>query len=260
MVLDRAVTRVFPTGAVMALTHQIVRVDSKDAIDRWGEVAVPAGAELLTVRTHKRDGSTREPEEIAGKETISAADLEIGDFVEWEYLETHAPSAAFAPGFLGERFFFQSFEAPLARSELVVIAPAALTLEIDERAGAPRAEGRLAADGTRVTSFSATGAPQLFAGAGCGAADRVRPLGAGVERRRLDAVGPLPGRGAARRRSARRRRCGPGGQALAARRGPGPRARARRRWSAWVTDTIEGTEDFARARQLLAGAGAGQPD
>ena len=35
MVLDRAVTRVFPSGAVMTLTHQIVRVDSKDAIDKW---------------------------------------------------------------------------------------------------------------------------------------------------------------------------------------------------------------------------------
>src|SRR4029078_7146577 len=120
------------------LTHQIVRVDSKDAIDRWGEVAVPAGAELLTGRTRKRDGSRREPEEIAGKEAISAADLEIGDYVEWEYVETHAPSSAFAPGFLADRVFFQSFEAPLDRSELVVIAPAALALDIDPRAGAPR--------------------------------------------------------------------------------------------------------------------------
>ena len=163
MVLDRAVMRVFPSGATMTLTHQIVRVDSKDAIDRWGEIAVPAGAEILTLRTHKPDGSTREPEEIAGKETISAADLAIGDYVEWEYLETRAPSTAFAPGFLADRFYFQSFDAPLARSELLLVTPAGVSMELDRRAGAPRGESRAAADGTRVTSFVATRVPQLFA-------------------------------------------------------------------------------------------------
>ena len=155
MVLDRAVMRVFPSGAAMTLTHEIVRVDSKDAIDAWGEIAVPAGAEILTLRTHKRDGSTREPEEIAGKETISAADLAIGDYVEWELLETHAPSAAFAPGFLADRFFFQSFDAPMARSELVLVVARRAGARARRAAPARRAPQRRAwrADGARVTSF-----------------------------------------------------------------------------------------------------------
>jgi tetratricopeptide (TPR) repeat protein len=163
IVLDRGVTRVFPSGATMVLTHEIVRVDSKDAIDRWGEIEVPAGAEILTLRTHKPDGSTREPEEIAGKDSVSAADLAIGDYVEWELLETHAPSEAFAPGFLGERFYFQSFDAPIARSEMVLVTPSALHVEIDRHADAPAPQVRPAADGTRVTSFTATAVPQLFA-------------------------------------------------------------------------------------------------
>ncbi|HVY39101.1 MAG TPA: tetratricopeptide repeat protein, partial [Polyangia bacterium] len=161
--LDRDVTRVFPTGATMTLTHEIVRVDSKDAIDRFGEIAVPSGAEILTLRTHKRDGTTREPEEIAGKETVSAPDLQVGDYVEWELLETHAPAAAFAPGFLGDRFYFQSFDAPIARSELVLIVPAALPVALDARAGAPRAADGAGPDGTRVMTFVAAGVPQLFA-------------------------------------------------------------------------------------------------
>ncbi len=163
MVLDRSVTRVFGSGATMSLTHEIVRVDSKDAIDRWGEIEVPAGAEILTLRTHKADGTTREPEDIAGKESVSAADLAIGDYVEWELLETHAPSEAFAPGFLSERFFFQSFDAPIARSELVLVTPAGLPIAVDARAGAPRPEKRLAADGAQLTTFVATDVPQLFA-------------------------------------------------------------------------------------------------
>ena len=163
MVLDRAVTRVFGSGATMSLTHEIVRVDSRDAIDRWGEIEVPANAEILTLRTHKADGTTREPEEIAGKESVSAADLAIGDYVEWELLETHGPSEAFAPGFLAERFFFQSFDAPIARSELVLVTPAGLPIAVDARAGAPTPEERRAADGAQLTTFVATNVPQLFA-------------------------------------------------------------------------------------------------
>lgn len=163
MVLDRAVTRVFGSGATMTLTHEIVRVDSKDAIDRWGEIEVPANAEILTLRTHKSDGTTREPEEIAGKESVSAADLAIGDYVEWELLETHGPSEAFAPGFLVERFFFQSFDAPIARSELVLVTPAGVSLAFDARAGAPKGEEHPGADGARITTFVAINVPQLFA-------------------------------------------------------------------------------------------------
>ena len=47
MVLDRAVMRIFPDGTVMTLTHQIVRVDSKDAVDKWAEIAVPRLVRLL---------------------------------------------------------------------------------------------------------------------------------------------------------------------------------------------------------------------
>jgi tetratricopeptide (TPR) repeat protein len=163
MVLDRAVTRVLAGGASLTLTHEIVRVDSKDAIDRWGEIQVPAGAEILTLRTYKPDGTTREPEEIAGKESVSAPDLAIGDYVEWELLETRGPSEAFAPGFLGDRFYFQSFDAPIARSELVLVTPPGMPLSFDPRAAAPGPKIQTASDGARVTTFAATAVPQLFA-------------------------------------------------------------------------------------------------
>jgi tetratricopeptide (TPR) repeat protein len=163
VVLDRSVARVFPSGAQMVLTHEIVRVESKDAIDRWGEVEVPEGAEILTLRTHKPDGSTREPEEIVGKETISAADLAAGDYVEWETLETRSPSDAFGPGFLGDRFFFQSFDAPLDRSEFLLITPAGMKVELDRRAGPPEPVLAPGPDGTTVATFAAKNVAQLYA-------------------------------------------------------------------------------------------------
>ena len=164
----------------MTLTHQIVRVDSKDAVDKWAEIAVPPGAEILTLRTHKRDGSTREPEEIAGKEAISAADVAIGDYIEWEYLDTRPPSAAFAPGFLVDRFFFQSFDAPMARSELLLVSPAGVELELDSRAGAPAPAD--AGRGRRHARHQLSGGGRAAAvrGARRGAGDRVRALGARV--------------------------------------------------------------------------------
>ncbi len=176
VVLDRSVTRVFPSGAEMTLTHEIVRLQSKDAIQKWGEVSVPEGAEVLTLRTHKVDGTTREPEEVAGKDAISAADLAIGDYLEKETLEISPPREAFAPaqagarpGYLGDRFYFQSFDAPLDRSEYLLVTDpeTADALHIDARAGAPAPDrGPPRRRGGRaevVTSFVATRVPQLFA-------------------------------------------------------------------------------------------------
>jgi hypothetical protein len=194
VVLDRTVTRVFPDGAELTLTHEIVRVQSKDAIEKWGEVSLPERAEVLTVRTHKADGTTREPEEVAGKESVSAADLAIGDYVEKETLELRAPDEAFlgaargprpgpksvkasgetsgaTSGYVGERFYFQSFDAPLDRTEFLVVTDAdeAARLSWDVRAGAPEAVETLTQPSggpgsrLRITTFARQAVPQRFA-------------------------------------------------------------------------------------------------
>lgn len=163
VVLDRAVERVFPDGSRLMLTHTISQVLSKDAIEHVGEVQVPDGAEVLALRTRKADGTLREAEEIAGKHTISAPDLEPGDFVEWETLESKAPRDAFAPGFVGERFYFQSFDSPLDRTEYVFVAPPDMLLDVNARAGAPAPSETHSSDGTRILTFAARGQPQVFA-------------------------------------------------------------------------------------------------
>ena len=163
VVLDRAVERVYPDGARLILTHSITQVLSKDALESVGEIHVPEGAEILVLRTRKADGTSREAEEIAGKSTISAPELGVGDFVELETLESKEPSLAYAPGFVGERFYFQSFEAPLDRSEYVLVAPEEIPLDVDRRAEAPPATTTVARDGTRVLTFLVHDRPQIFA-------------------------------------------------------------------------------------------------
>ncbi|HEY0706963.1 MAG TPA: tetratricopeptide repeat protein [Polyangia bacterium] len=163
LVLDRTVMRVLEDGTQLVLTHNIVNVKGKDGITRWGEVAVPPNAEILTLRTIKSDGSTREPEEISGKETISAPDLAPGDFVEWETIEYRPPVDNLAPGFLTDRFYFQSVELPLHLSELVLVVPRDHPVDLDARAGAPKAVESAGPEGTRMLTFTARHMAQLFA-------------------------------------------------------------------------------------------------
>ncbi len=162
VVLDRAVERAYSDGTRLILTHSITQVLSKDAIEAVGEVHIPEGAEVLVLRTRKADGRSREAEEISGKSSISAPELEVGDFVESETLEVKEPSVAFAPGFVGERFYFQSFDAPLDRSEYLLVAPTSIPLDVDRRADAPAPTTSLAGDGTRVLTFAVRGNPQVF--------------------------------------------------------------------------------------------------
>ncbi len=162
IVLDRTVTRVFSTGARITLTHNIIQVLQKSGIDKWGEVQIPDGADVLTLRTIKADGSTREPEEIGGKDSISAPDLEPGDFVEFEYVDPSGAPAAFPNGFLAERFFFRSFDAPLDKSEYLLVTPSGMPVILDSRAGAPAvvlAKG----PGVDLRTFSDVHCPQTFA-------------------------------------------------------------------------------------------------
>jgi hypothetical protein len=137
--LDRTVVRVLPTGARLTLTHNIIRVLTKDGLAKFGEVTIPEGADVLTLRTVKADGSTREPEEIPDKDTVSAPDLEVGDYVEFEYVDRDEPQPAFPGGFLAERFYFASADAPLDRSEYLLIVPATMELQLDARG--PEKEG-----------------------------------------------------------------------------------------------------------------------
>jgi tetratricopeptide (TPR) repeat protein len=162
IVLDRTVTRVYPTGARLTLTHNIIQVLAKDGLDKFGEVKIPDGADVLLLRTVKRDGSTREPEDIAGKDSVSVPDLEVGDYVEFEYVDPSSAPAAFPGGFLSERFYFRSFDAPLDRSEYVVVTPQSMALQIDARGDAPQPTVERK-EGLAVRTFAMTKMAQVIA-------------------------------------------------------------------------------------------------
>ena len=140
LVLDYTVRRNYADGSALELTHNIVRVQSQEAVDEHGEFALPQGATLYRIRTLKADGRVLEPERVAGKDTLSFPELRPGDALEFEYVRA-LPTMDLSPGgFLGDRFYFRGFDVPYDRSEYVVVAPRAMPLMIDPRGPAPTLE------------------------------------------------------------------------------------------------------------------------
>ncbi|HEY6101552.1 MAG TPA: hypothetical protein VIW03_19090, partial [Anaeromyxobacter sp.] len=129
MVLDAAAVELEPGGAAVDRTHQVIHVLDQHGVEQFGEVQVPAGAEVLTLRTHKPDGRTLEPERGGdGKGSTSLAGLEPGDYVELEYLRGTRGDGT---GFAADPFFFRAEGSRLFRSSYAVSAPAGLGLELD---------------------------------------------------------------------------------------------------------------------------------
>jgi hypothetical protein len=100
---------------------------------------VPEGARLLSLHTIKADGTRLEPDSIPGKSTWSLPNLAPGDYLEFEFVRGESPSAGFPGGFLGDRFYFKSFEVPFHHSELTVVLPASMKPVLDPRGPLPEA-------------------------------------------------------------------------------------------------------------------------
>jgi len=149
LVFDYTVYRVFEDGSMLELTHNIYRLQSQEAVDAMGEFHVPDGAHMLTLQTVKADGTRLEPDEIAGKETISFPNLSTGDYIEFEYVRGRGAPAGYPDGFVGDRFYFRNYETPFDLSQLTVVVPDDVELAIDPRGPAPETETTVE-DGTRM--------------------------------------------------------------------------------------------------------------
>lgn len=155
LVFDYTVVRVFPDMSSIALTHQIYKLQSEEAVDGQGEFSPPPGATMLKLQTIKPDGRILEPDLIEGKETISLPNLAVGDYVEQEYLRVLDPPSGIPGGLLGDRFYFASFELPFDRSELVVLLPEGMDVTVDPRGPAPETERRTV-DGHTLLRWAVT--------------------------------------------------------------------------------------------------------
>jgi len=146
-VLDYAAVWVHSDGSSRMLEHEIVRVQSDEGISKFAEQR-PLGGLVLNMRVIKRDGRTLEPEQVAGKPTVTFPHLEVGDYIETEHVQG-APAEERGRTYVGMRWFFREEDVAYARSEFVLIAPRHRPLEIEITGQVPEPE--LTRDGLFVT-------------------------------------------------------------------------------------------------------------
>ena len=128
-VLDYAAVWVHADGSSRMLEHEIVRIQSAEAISKFSEQDRLEGL-VLAQRVIKRNGRTLEPEPVAGKPTVTFPHLEIGDYIETEHVVA-SPALEHGRFYGGMRWFFREENVAYARSEFVLIAPRERALDLE---------------------------------------------------------------------------------------------------------------------------------
>ncbi len=129
-ILDYAAVWVHSDGSSEMLEHEIVRMQSQEAVDRESEQKPPDGL-VLRFRVIKPDGSILEPEPVAGKPTLTLPHLEVGDYFEMEHITAFPSDGAKGKRYRGPHWFFREADKGYWRSEFVVLAPKDRPVEIE---------------------------------------------------------------------------------------------------------------------------------
>jgi tetratricopeptide (TPR) repeat protein len=142
-VLDYAAVWVHADGSSRMLEHEIVRVQSAEAIGKLAEQRKLDGL-VLHMRVIKKDGRVLEPEEVAAKPTVTFPHLEVGDYIETEHITSLVGDGRKGVSYQGPHWFFREANIAYARSEFIVIAPKSrpLTFETLGNVPAPKVEER----------------------------------------------------------------------------------------------------------------------
>ncbi len=135
-VLDYSALWVHPDAESEMLEHEILRIQSQEAIGEESEQSPPTGL-VLHLRVIKPDGSILEPEVVAGKQTLSMPHLEVGDYVEIEHISQQAGDGEKGQRYHGPEWFFREPEKGYWRSEFVAVTPKGRTLEVETRGNVP---------------------------------------------------------------------------------------------------------------------------
>jgi hypothetical protein len=134
-ILDYAALWVRADGSSRMLEHEIIRVQSAEAISTFAEHRALEGL-VLHMRVIKQDGSTLEPEFVSGKPTVTFPHLEVGDYIETEQV-VFSPGEGHGLVYTGPRWFFREENVGYARSEFVVISPENRELVVETTGAVP---------------------------------------------------------------------------------------------------------------------------
>jgi hypothetical protein len=156
-ILDRAAVWVRSDGSSRMLEHEIVRIQSEEAISRFAEQERSKGL-VLNLRVIKKDGEVLEPIFVAGKPSVTMPHLEVGDYIETEQVVGFASSDGRGARYVGPTWFFREADIAYSRSEFIAVLPKAVTPLIETRGQvpAPRVEVR---EGVQIFSWRVDDSP-----------------------------------------------------------------------------------------------------
>ncbi len=135
-VLDYSAVWVHADGSSRMLEHEIIRIQSAEAIRDMAEQQLRPGL-VLHFRVLKKDGRSLEPEFVAGKPTVTMPHLEVGDYIETERIESNPGEGNRGLRYFGPRWFFREENVAYARSEFVIVSPKSRPLQIETRNNVP---------------------------------------------------------------------------------------------------------------------------
>ena len=134
-VLDYAAIWVHDDGSSRMLEHEVIRIQSPEAIGKLAEHPKLEGV-VLHARVIKKDGRVLEPEEVVGKPTITFPHLEVGDYIETEHVMSKAGDGR-GKQYVSPHWFFREENIAYARSEFVMIVPDSKDLAIETHGNVP---------------------------------------------------------------------------------------------------------------------------
>lgn len=121
VLIDQRIVEFQADGSWFAEVHELRRINDLAGVEEFRTASAPANAEeVLLLRTIPSDGRDYVPPKVQNEYSLQR--LEPGAFLEWRYREhgsTPGPQALRT-----ERFYFQSADAPVVCSELVILRPA----------------------------------------------------------------------------------------------------------------------------------------
>lgn len=133
-ILDHTVSRIRDDGTITMLTHTILKLSSQEAIERYGQ---SGGGGNLLARTIAPDGSVTNALHIAQAGVGSFPNLTPGCYIETFSVRVEDQSPLLQGGTDHWRFYFQSADETMARTEFVVVSPADYPLDLSPRAEPP---------------------------------------------------------------------------------------------------------------------------
>lgn len=134
-VLDYSTLWVNADGSSDMLEHEIVRIQAQEAVAQEAEQNMPEGL-VLRFRVIKKNGEILEPEQVAGKPTLTMPHVEVGDYIETEHITTQNGEAQ-GLRYRGPTWFFREADKGYWRSEFVVITPKDKPLDLEVRGQVP---------------------------------------------------------------------------------------------------------------------------